>query len=218
RWMATRSGAAASNNVETCALMRTDPAVPHPDVEIQFLPVIMNNEGGFLSGMHGFTYCIGPGRVEGAGWVKLRSGDPSAAPRIFSNFLATDFDLNQMRKSVELGRVIAAQKSHDGLGMSAFEPGEHLRSPSQVDAYLRDNVSGDFHLTGTCKMGTDQQAVVDPSLRVHGIEGLRVVDASVMPSIVSVNTNATTIMIAERAADFILGKPMLPPAPVALPR
>ncbi|MCP5082810.1 MAG: choline dehydrogenase [Alphaproteobacteria bacterium] len=218
RWMATRSGAAASNNVEACALMRTDPSVPHPDVEIQFLPVIMNNEGGFLSGMHGFTYCIGPGQVEGTGWVKLRSGDPSAAPRIFSNFLATDFDLSQMRKSVELGRHIAAQKSHDELGMSEFEPGEHLRTRSQVDGYLRGCVSGDFHLAGTCKMGTDQRAVVDPHLRVHGIEGLRVVDASVMPSIVSVNTNATTIMIAERAADIILGKPMLPPAPVALPQ
>lgn len=217
RWLATHRGPAASNNVETCALMRTDPSVPHPDVEIQFLPVIMNNEGGFLSHMHGFTYCIGPGRVEGTGWVKLRSGDPSAAPRIFSNFLATDFDLNQMRKSVELGRYIAAQKSHEGLGMSEFEPGENLHTITQVDDYLRENVSGDFHLAGTCKMGTDQSAVVDPSLRVHGIEGLRVVDASVMPSIVSVNTNATTIMIAERAADIILGKPMLPPAPVALP-
>lgn len=212
RWLATRGGPAASNNVETCALMRTHPSVPHPDVEIQFLPVIMDNEGGFLSGMHGFTYCIGPGRVEGTGWVRLRSGDPSDAPRIFSNFLATDFDLNQMRKSIELGRFIAAQKSHDQLGMSEFEPGEHLRTRAQIEAYLRENVSGDFHLAGTCKMGTDQQAVVDPNLRVHGIEGLRVVDASVMPSIVSVNTNATTIMIAERAADLILGKPLLRPA------
>ena len=218
RWMATRTGPAASNNVETCALMRTDPSVPHPDVEIQFLPVIMNNKSGFLSDMHGFTYCIGPGRVEGTGWVKLRSAEPSAAPRVFSNFLATDFDLNQMRKSVELGRYIAAQKSHDGLGLSEFEPGEQLRTRVQVDDYLRENVSGDFHLAGTCKMGSDQDAVVGPDLRVHGIEGLRVVDASVMPSIVSVNTNATTIMIAERAADVILGKPMLPMAPVALPR
>ncbi len=214
RWMASHSGAAATNNVETCALMRSDPSVPHPDVEIQFLPVIMDNDGGFLTGTHGFTYAIVQARVEGTGWVKLRSADPAAPPRIFSNFLATDFDLNQMRKAVELGRYIASQKSHRGLGMSEFEPGDGVRSAVETDDYLRQNVSGDFHLSGTCRMGSDPLAVVDPQLRVHGIEGLRVVDASVMPSTVSVNTNATTIMIAERAADLILGKPMLPPADV----
>lgn len=217
RWMATRGGVGASNNVEACALMRTDPSVPHPDVEIQYLPLVIDHDEGVKPDVHGFTYCIGPTRVEGAGWVKLRSGNPRDTPRILSNFLSTDHDINQMRKAVDLGRHIASQRSHAGLGVTEVEPGGKMQTRAELDEYIRNNTSGDFHLIGTCKMGTDKMAVVDPQLRVHGIEGLRVVDASVMPSIVSANTNCTTIMIAERAADMIRGRGMLPPAAVSLP-
>jgi choline dehydrogenase len=216
RWMATRTGPGASNNVETVALMRSDPSVPHPDIEIQFLPVVMDHDDGVKPGLHGFTYCIGPTRIERPGQVRLASPDPRATPRILSNFLSTDYDLNQMLKSVEMGRHIAAQKAHDGLGLTLMEPDGQIRSRAEMINYLRDHTSGDFHLSGTCRMGRDRMAVVDERLRVHGIEGLRVVDASVMPSIVSANTNATTIMIAEKAADMILGR-SLPPADVPVP-
>lgn len=216
RWMTTHTGPGASNNVETVAMMRSDPSVPHPDIEIQYLPVVMDHDYGVKPGLHGFTYCIGPTRIERGGWVKLASTDPRARPRILSNFLSTDYDLNQMRKSVEMGRYIASQQAHAGLGVTEMEPDGRLRSRAEIDAYLRQHTNGDFHLCGTCKMGNDRMSVVDEKLRVHGIEGLRVVDASVMPSIVSANTNCTTIMIAERAADLILGR-TLPPANVALP-
>jgi len=216
RWMTTHTGPGSTNNVETCALMRSDPSVSHPDVEIQYLPIVMDHDDGVSPDVHGFTYCIGPTRVEGTGWVKLRSADPSSGPRILSNFLATDYDLHLMRRSVEMGRDIARQRAHDGLGIKEMEPGPSLRSRSELDEYLRANVAGDFHLCGTCKMGRDRMAVVDPELRVHGIEGLRIADASIMPSIVSANTNATAIMIGEKAADMILGRLPLPAADVLI--
>ena len=214
RCLASHTGPGASNNVETCALLRSDPSVPHPDVEIQFLPVIIDHDAGVKPSLHGFTYCIGPTRVEGTGWVKLRSSNPADPPRILSNLLSTDRDLNNMRKAVAIGREIASQRAHDGLGVQEMDPGVSVKSRADLDTYLRGNTSGDFHLTGTCRMGSDRLAVTDHTLRIHGIEGLRVADASVMPSIVSANTNATTIMIGEKAADMILGRTALPAADV----
>ncbi|MBB5684764.1 choline dehydrogenase [Sphingobium boeckii] len=206
RWLTTHTGAGASNNVETCAFMRSDPSVAHPDVELQFIPVVVDDDGSAVKGVHGFTYCIGATRVEAAGWIKLRSSDPTAPPLILSNFLSTDHDLKLMRRSVEMGREIAHQRAFAGLGVKEIDAGDKYASAGQMDDYLRANTSGDFHLTSSCKMGTDRMAVVDAQLKVHGIDGLRVVDASVMPSIVSANTNATTIMIAEKAADLIIGR------------
>ena len=123
-----------------------------------------------------------------------------------------------MHRVIEMGREVASQPAYKAFGAKEIEPGPEVRSAAQIGAYLRDNVEGDFHLSCTCKMGNDRMSVVDPQLKVHGIEGLRVVDASVMPSIVSANTNATTIMIAEKAADMILGREPLPKASVGLPK
>ncbi len=217
RWMLTHTGPGATNNVETVAMVRSDPSVAHPDIEIQYLPVVMDHDDGLDPNLHGFTYCIGATRVEQAGWVKLATSNPEDAPRIFSNFLSTDSDMQQMRNAIEVGRLVASQRAHKGLNVKEVDPGPDFRSRREVDDYIRNTTAGDFHLCGTCKMGNDGMAVVDPQLRVHGIEGLRVVDASVMPSIVSANTNATTIMIAERAADMVLGKKMLPSSGVGVP-
>ena len=217
RWLASHGGPCASNNIETCAWLRSDPSVKHPDMLIQFLPVLIDHEGNVKPGNHGFTYCVGPTRVKGRGWVKLRSDRPDDKPRILANFLSTDYDLTLMNRSLEISREIAAQPAHAAHGITEVDPGPAVSSRSEIEAYLRENVAGDFHLAGTCKMGHDAMAVVDPTLRVHGTEGLRVVDASVMPSVVNANTNATTIMIAEKAADMILGRAPLPPADVLLP-
>ena len=218
RWLVSHTGPGASNNVETVALMRSDPSVAHPDVELQFIPVIVDDDGTAKKGCHGFTYCIGAARIEATGWVKLRSADPADPPRILSNFLSTDYDLNLARRAVEMGREVASRSAYAGLGVKEIDTSDKYRDRAVMDNYLRSSISGDFHLTSSCKMGWDGMAVVDPILKVHGIEGLRVVDASVMPSIVNANTNATTIMIAEKAADMILGRPPLPAAGVALPR
>ena len=214
RWILTHTGPGATNNLETCALIRTDSSVPHPDIELQFIPTLLDHDSGASPSVHGLTYCIGQARVEGTGWVKLRSTDPTSKPRILSNMLSTDYDLCLMRDAVRIGRHIASQRAYSTLGMQEIEPGANVRGQPAIDGYLRDHTAGDFHLSGTCKMGNDPMAVVDANLKIHGLDGIRVVDASVMPSIVSANTNATTIMIAERAADIILGRRLLPPAPV----
>jgi len=217
RWLSTHTGPGATNNVETCGWLRSDPSVKHPDILVQFLPVLLNHEGDVIPGSHGFTYCVGPTRVQAKGWVKLRSDRPDDRPRIFSSFLTTDYDLNLMARSFEIAREVASQPAHAVHGPREVDPGPQVSSRAQIESYLRDNTAGDFHLAGTCKMGNDSMAVVDHTLKVHGIEGLRVIDASVMPTVVNANTNATTIMIAEKAADMILGKTPLPQADVVLP-
>lgn len=210
RWMMTRGGLGATNTFETLALVRSDPSVPHADVLMHFVPVLMDENNKVEPKIHGFALAIGAARVEGAGWVKLRSANPADKPRILSRFLATDYDLNLMRRSVEIAKGLVRQKAFDGLSVKEMAGGSDVRSQAEVDHYLRTNVAGDYHLSCTCKMGRDRMAVVDHELKVHGIEALRVVDASVMPSIVSANTNATTIMIGEKAADLILGRRAAP--------
>jgi choline dehydrogenase len=217
QWLLFQSGPAAGNNLETMALVRSDSSVAHPDIEIQHLAVVFDHDEGIDPKMHGFTYCVGPTRVEGTGWVKLRSAKPEDPPRILSNFLSTAHDMTVMRRSVRIGREVAYQKVYDRYRKREIEPGPDVRSDAQIDDYLRRATANDFHPAGTCRMGTDRMAVVDSALKVHGIEGLRVADASVMPSIVSANTNATTIMIGEKAADLIRGRPPLAPADVPLP-
>ena len=217
QWVTSHTGAGATNNVEAVSIVRSDPSVKHPDLLIQYLPVVMDHDDGLDPNLHGFTYCIGPTRVEGTGWVKLRSSNPADPVRILSNFVGTDHDMQQMRNAIELGRLIASRPANRRFGVHEWDPGEKVKTRSEIDDYIRDNVAGDFHLCGTCRMGNDAMSVVGTDLKVHGIEGLRVVDASVMPSIVSANTNCTTIMIAERAADMIRGREPLPPADVAVP-
>jgi len=218
RWVATHTGPGATNHVETCALLRSNDRVSHPDVEIQHLAFVANRDGSINPNVHGFTMTTGSTRVEKGGWVRLRSADPTAPPRILAGFLSTEHDRNLLVRAIEIGREVANQPAYRFLGVKEIQPGPKVRSKSDIANFLRGYTEGDFHLCGTCRMGSDRMSVVDSQLRVHGVEGLRVVDASVMPSIVSANTNATTIMIAEKAADMIIGKPPLPRADVPLPR
>ena len=217
QWFLFKTGPAAGNNLETMALLRSDPSVPQPDIEIQNLAIVFDHDKGIDPGLHGFTYCIGATNVEGRGWVKLRSANPEDAPRILCNFLSTPHDWHLMRESIRIGREVAMQKPYDRYGRRELAPGPDVRTDADIDAYLRGATANDFHPVGTCRMGADRMAVVDSTLKVHGIEGLRVVDASVMPSLVAANTNATTIMIGEKAADLIRGRQALAPASVALP-
>jgi choline dehydrogenase len=147
----------------------------------------------------------------------LRSADPAEAPRIFFNYLGEADDLVEMRACVRLTREIFAQPAFDRYRGREIQPGEGVQSDAEIDAFVRQHVESAYHPCGTCRMGgaDDALAVVDPETRVRGVSGLRVVDSSIMPSITTGNLNAPTIMLAEKAADHILGGPLLPRATTA---
>jgi choline dehydrogenase len=155
---------------------------------------------------HGFTCSGGLIRPQSRGRLWLRSTDPTVPPALDPQVFAEPHDLEVLTDSVELVREIGRQPALDDWRKHEWAPGSQVTSCSAVRDYVRGHVQTYHHQVGTCRMGTDRHAVVDPELRVHGIAGLRVVDASVMPDIPSGNTNAPTIMIAERAADLLLGK------------
>jgi choline dehydrogenase len=147
---------------------------------------------------------------ESRGTVSLRSADPAAKPVIRHNHLSVATDLRTLRDAVKAARNVYATEPLKGLTASELLPGAAIRTDAEIDAYIRETASTMYHPVGTCRMGTDVAAVVDAELRVNGVEGLRIVDASVMPTVPGGHTNAPTIMVAEKAADAILGRRPLP--------
>ncbi|WP_375787821.1 GMC oxidoreductase [Bradyrhizobium sp. Pha-3] len=139
--------------------------------------------------------------------------DPLRHPSIRPNYLEAPEDISNMRDGIRIGRELIAQKAFDPYRGEEYAPGSRAMSDADIDSYVRQNCETIYHPVGTCKMGSDPLAVVDDQLRVHGLQGLRVIDASIMPRLVSGNTNAPTVMIAEKGADFILGRQ--PPAATA---
>jgi choline dehydrogenase len=186
--------------------------VRHPDLQFHFLPSLVVDHGRVPPDRHGYQVHVGSMRETSVGWLKLASSDPKRHPLLQPNYLATEADRLEMRDAVKLTREIFAQKAFDPYRGPEIHPGERIRTDAEIDAFVRARSESAYHPCGTCKMGTDPMAVVDAEARVHGREALRVVDASIMPSIVSGNLNAPTIMLAERAADMILGKDPLPPS------
>jgi len=149
-------------------------------------------------------------RPQSRGFISLKSTDPSVAPLIQPNYLEADEDRRALREGVRMARDVFAQHAFDSYRGPELMPGAHVRTDEQIDAFIRETAETIYHPVGTAKMGSDDLSVVDGQLRVHGVEGLRVIDASVMPTLVSGNTNAPTIMIAEKASDMILGRAALP--------
>jgi choline dehydrogenase len=211
QWFLFKSGLGASAHLEAGAFVRRNAEVAHPDLQYHFLPSLVNDHGRKPIGRHGFQAHVGPMRPTSVGYLRLRSADPTAHPEIQPFYLATEQDRREMRDAVTLTREIFAQSAFDRFRGSEIQPGVAARSDAEIDAFVRAKSDSAYHPCGTCKMGVDTDAVVDGELRVRGIDGLRVVDASIMPSVVSGNLNAPTIMIAEKAADMILGRPRLTP-------
>ena len=150
---------------------------------------------------------------ESRGAVRLRSADPTAPVRIMQNFLATEHDVRTIREGVKLARDIARRRGLDAFRGRETSPGLGCRTDGEIDAFVRRTAITVHHPCATCAMGTGEDAVLDPALRVRGVDGLRVVDASAMPDLVSGNINACVLMIAEKAADLVLGLPPLPAQP-----
>jgi choline dehydrogenase len=212
RWILRKDGLGATNHFETCGFIRSRPGVEYPDIQYHFLPMAVAYDGSTLAQEHGFQAHVGPMRSKSRGWVRLASPDPLAKPKILFNYLSERDDWTEMRACVRLTREIFAQPAFDRYRGRELQPGEAVETDEQIDAFVRSKVESAYHPSCSCKMGAagDSTAVVDPQARVRGLEGLRVVDSSIMPSITTGNLNAPTIMLAEKAADHILGRGMLP--------
>ncbi|XP_078345926.1 choline dehydrogenase, mitochondrial-like [Oculina patagonica] len=210
QWFLFKSGTCATNHFESGGFVKSEPDVSHPDIEMQFVPLVLGESMSQIQ--HGYQLCIEILRPSSRGFVKLRSRDPLTHPVIQPNYLTRDSDRRLMRTCVRIARHVLNQKAFEPYRGKELKPGTSCKTEEEIDAFVRGFAKTDYHPCGTCKMGADDDptAVVDKNTRVFGVDNLRVVDASVMPSIVSGNLNAATIMIAEKAADCILGKPPLP--------
>ena len=214
KWLGTGTGPAASNHFDTVATVRSRPGIEYPDLQFTLAPIAMQGTSWTPVVGHAFQIHVGLMRAQGRGEITLGSADPLQPPRIQANYLTEPADLAAMVEGVRLVREIAAQPAFDTLRGEEIEPGPAVENDEQVAERLRAMTVSQWHLSCTARMGaaTDPEAVVDTQGRVHGVPGLRVVDASIMPEVVNANTNATTIMMAEKISDAILDRPPLPPA------
>ncbi|HAE77714.1 choline dehydrogenase [Morganella morganii] len=213
-WMFRGTGIGASNQFEAGGFIRTDNTVSRPDIQFHFLPVAINYNGSNAVCTHGFQAHVGSMRSPSRGRVRLTSTDPAAHPSILFNYMSDARDREEFRAAIRITREIIAQPALDPYRGKEISPGKYITTDDQLDAFVRDKAETAFHPCGTCKMGNDDMAVTDGAGRVHGVENLRVVDASLMPNIITGNLNATTIMIAEKIADKIRNRPPLKPATV----
>lgn len=210
-WLWKFTGKGATAHLETGGFIRSQPGVPHPDIQFHFLPSQVIDHGRVPTQQEAYQVHVGPVRGTSVGWLKLRSANPQDHPVIQPNYLSTETDIEDFRLCVKLTREIFAQEALAPFRGKELQPGSHVQSDKEIDAFVRAKADSAYHPSCTCKMGqpSDPTAVVDPQTRVLGVENLRVVDASIMPSVVSGNLNAPTIMIAEKAADIIKGRPVL---------
>jgi choline dehydrogenase len=201
-----KKGPLTSNIAEAGGFVNTQSGLSAPDLQFHFGPVYYINHGFTRPSGHGFT--IGPTLLQphSRGSITLRSRDPFEHPIIQANYLADEADLQVLVEGVKLARRFAQTQAFAAFRGEEVLPSTQAQSDEAIALYIRNTAETLYHPVGTCKMGNDPMAVVDTNLRVYGVEGLRVVDASIMPTIVRGNTNAPTIMIAEKAADLIKGK------------
>ncbi len=213
-WILTGTGLGATNHFESGGFVRSEPGVLHPDLQYHFFPMAISYDGTSAAKDHGYQCHVGPMRPTSHGSITLKSADPRQHPRVIFNYMQTEQDRREMRTGIRLTREILGQKAFDPFNDGELTPGTGATSDEAIDAFVRAKAESAYHPSCTCRMGTDELAVVDGNARVHGIEGLRVVDASIMPDVVSGNLNVPTIMMAEKLADAIRGRPALPPEPV----
>ncbi|MBX2867037.1 MAG: choline dehydrogenase [Acidiferrobacterales bacterium] len=212
RWQFFKSGLGATNHFESCGFIRSKKGIAAPDIQYHFLPAAVRYDGRSAFKGHGFQLHVGHNKPKSRGRVRALSSNPLDKPSILFNYLASPDDVAGFRKTVHLSREIIAQPAMDEYRGEEIQPGIDVRSDEEIDAWIRQGVESAYHPSCSCRMGTDDMAVVDPQTRVHGIEKLRVVDSSIFPVITNGNLNSPTIMTAERAADLIKGKGMLAPS------
>lgn len=213
QWLFLRKGPAATNHFEAGGFIRSNEDVAYPNVQFHFLPVAIRYDGSAPSQGHGYQVHVGPNNSDARGWVKIQSPHPRVPPRLQFNYLSTAQDRREWVEAIRSARKILNQPAFEPYNGGEMSPGPAVETDEQIlDWVARDGETA-LHPSCTCKMGVDEMAVVHPdSLRVHGVENLRVVDASVMPYVTNGNIYAPVMMIAEKAADMILGNTLLPPS------
>ncbi|MDN3484340.1 choline dehydrogenase [Pseudoalteromonas sp. APC 3224] len=209
KWLLTRKGLGSTNHFESCAFIRSKPGVEWPDIQYHFLPAAMRYDGRSAFAGHGFQVHVGHNKPKSRGSVTIASADPTQPPKIVFNYLEHQDDIEGFRACVRLTREIIEQPAFNQFRGEEIQPGQQVQTDEQIDAFVRQAVESAYHPSCSCKMGEDDMAVVNSNTQVHGIQSLRVVDSSIFPTIPNGNLNAPTIMVAEKAADIILGnKPL----------
>lgn len=210
-WLFFKRGLGATNFFEVGAFMRTRDSETIPNVQFEFVPMLGEFQHGNVKLENGFQYFLSLMRPRSEGRVWIDNADPLANPKFVFNYFDDADDLEQCVQAVKAIRATVAQKGWDEFRGAEVTPGPDVRTDDEIRAWLRKVAGTNYHPCCSCRMGTDDNAVVDAEGRVHGVEGLRVVDASIMPEIVSGNLNAPVIMMAEKIADNIRGRSPLPP-------
>ncbi|MFT4632798.1 MAG: choline dehydrogenase [Crocinitomicaceae bacterium] len=206
QWLFLKTGLGASNQFESNGYIRSRAGLQYPDIQYHFLAGAIAYDGSSAVQGHGFQVHLGANKPKSRGTVRLRSSDPEAPPVLVFNYLQDEADKQAFRDALHLTREIFAQPAFDPYRGEELSPGRAVQSAADIDEWVRDTAATAYHPCGSCRMGADDNAVVDSECRVRHVEGLRVVDSSVMPSLPSGNINAPTIMIAEKIADHILGR------------
>ncbi|WP_226702354.1 choline dehydrogenase [Microbulbifer elongatus] len=212
QWLLFKRGLGASNQFESNGYIRSHKGLQWPDIQYHFLAGAIAYDGSSAVKGHGFQAHLGCNKPLSRGWVKLKSADPRQAPAMFFNYLNREEDKQAFRAGLHFTREIFAQPAMAPYRGPEVSPGDGVQTDDEIDNWLAESAETAYHPAGSCRMGTDDMAVVDPECRVRGVENLRVVDSSIMPTVTNGNLNAPTIMIGEKGADHILGKGMLPPS------
>ncbi|MCH9841244.1 MAG: choline dehydrogenase [Actinomycetia bacterium] len=215
RWLFLRSGPGASNHFEAGGFARSNEDVAYPNLMFHFLPIAVRYDGTAPEGGHGYQVHIGPMYSDARGCVRITSADPKSAPSILFNYLSTEQDKREWVEAIRTARAIMKQAAFSEYNSGEISPGASVATDEEILEWVRQDGETAYHPSCTNKMGTDEMAVVDPlTMKVRGLEGIRVVDASVMPYVTNGNIYAPVMMIAEKAADLILGNAPLKPLDV----
>ena len=217
QWLFARKGAGASNHFEAGGFIRSDDAQAYPNIQYHFLPIAIRYDGTAPAAGHGYQVHVGPNKSDARGHVRIQSANPKDHPNILFNYLSTEKDRREWVQAIRHTRRIMTQPAFDPYRSDELAPGEDVQSDDEILDFIAREGESAYHPSCTCKMGTDDTAVVNADLKVHGLRGLHVVDASVMPSVTNGNIHAPVLMLAEKAADIIAGNTPLAPQAWASP-
>jgi choline dehydrogenase len=215
QWLLARSGPGASNHFEAGGFVRSNDTIAYPNLMFHFLPIAVRYDGSAPAGGHGYQVHIGPMYSDSRGSVTITSPDPFARPALRFNYLSTPTDRREWAEAVRIARRILSQPAFAPFNDGELSPGPSVQTDEEILAWVARDAETALHPCGTCAMGTGSMSVTDPSsMRVHGVDGLRVVDASVLPYVTNGNIYAPVMMTAEKAADLIMGNAPLSPEPI----